>query len=354
MESGRGRGGRAPQTPNQGGIRGFEVPDPPPSCASSADGDGEIGVAGPPPGAGLGRGVRPQPLQVRGPGGPPAQQGGHAAAAAALSPLSRAQERWVRPVGAWRVLCAPPPVLTPPPQISSRLQLCPDGAPGGGRGSRAAPRRLRRALPPAAAAGSGEPQQEAVSGDPLRPPRSPPGPPRVGGTPPAHMQIKGAALERVSEGAGGTPPLFRTQGGHRLGPPKWGRPPGGPPRNLPFKWCGSFKRGGGGVGGQRGGVASDNAGGVAYLCSASDWLSFAFPCLSIIALTPDWWSRHAPPARRVVIIPPLRQTRLVACTSIWGAAPASSNPIGWCHQNFRGRCQATSSAFSLATVKSVL
>lgn len=29
MGSGRGRGGWAPQTPNQGGIRGFEVPDPP-------------------------------------------------------------------------------------------------------------------------------------------------------------------------------------------------------------------------------------------------------------------------------------------------------------------------------------
>lgn len=143
-----------------------------PPCAGSADWDSEVGVAGSPPGTGLGRGLHPGPLQIGGAGGTPPPQRGHPAPPAALSPLPWPQERWVQKGGGgvWEGSLCPPPHILTPPKISSRLQLYPDGAGGGRRGGRAAPRGLRRPLPPAAAAGFGEPQQEAVSGEPLRRP----------------------------------------------------------------------------------------------------------------------------------------------------------------------------------------
>lgn len=175
-------------------VLGCLNPSPPP-CAGSADRDREVGVAGPPPGAGLGRGLHLGPLQIGGSGGTPTRQGGHPALPAALSPLPRPQERWVHIGKGGGVSVAPPsPDTPPPPQIFSRVQLHPDGAGGGGRGRRAAPRGLRCPLPPAAAAGFGEPEQEAVSGEPLRPPPSQISPP---------MQIKGAEPEGVS----GDPPI---------------------------------------------------------------------------------------------------------------------------------------------------
>lgn len=166
--------------------------------------------------------------------------------------------------GGLRAPSPPLPLLTPP-KFSSRLQLRPDGAAGGGRGGPAAPRRLRGALPPAAAAGFGEPQQAAVSGDPLRPPPPTRSPPRWGDAPRTY------ANKGCRDGAGewrcwGDPALAPHSRGAQIGPPpKTGPPPLHLNGAAPLRGAG-LEKGAEPQGrwGPFGGVAPTRPGGVAY------------------------------------------------------------------------------------------
>lgn len=264
---GKGRSG-PPRTPNHGGVRGFGEPDPPRPIPAPPVLTGTV--------KSVSRGSPQEPgwavvsvLSLYKSGGLGVPQPAKGATLRLQLPCRLCpalKKGGCAREGARRGLCVPPQVLTPAPQISSRLQLYPDGAAGGGWGGPAAPRRLRRALPPAAAAGFGEPQQAAVSGDPLKPPPELPRTPPPWGDAPRTYANKGCRDGAYEWRCWGAPALAPHSRGAQMGAPKMGSP-GTSPLNgaAPLRGAeGGVEKGRGRTGrGPSGGAASNKAGGVA-------------------------------------------------------------------------------------------